>query len=376
LHNSASQQVIQWDAQVERDPQRFASLRAEWEDLPQTVSPLLGHVWQCAAAEQLHAQQTLSVLVLRQAGRISAAAPLAVTSIAGVRRWQLLGVAMLMEPAGLLYRDAAAAEKLAGGLLAMRKPLVLQRVSPNDVAAEAFAARAPRLGWLFKRPASAAPYVSITTDWNSYLATLSGRRRYDYRRNRKRLVAAGDVHVAHEIATAVTATRLLQRLIAVENASWKSANGSSLQAKPALRSFFDSVVAGWAAGGSVRCSFLSLDGRDVAAVLWLVHCERAWVLKIGYDAHWAEASPGIQLLWDVLQAAFEMRLRSFEFLGSDEPWLAIWATDKRPYHTWVFYPHTPSGGLALAMDAAAAFGRKLGALLHRLAGAMRVRAGN
>jgi Zn-dependent peptidase ImmA (M78 family) len=76
---------------------------------------------------------------------------------------------------------------------------------------------------------------------------------------------------------------------------------------------------------------------------------RRRVLKIGYDERWAQHSPGIQLMWDVSREAFERRLKTFEMLGSAEPWLTIWAREQRTYRTLAFYPHNIRGTLRWAL---------------------------
>ena len=89
-----------------------------------------------------------------------------------------------------------------------------------------------------------------------------------------------------------------------------------------------------------------------------VHGGRWWVLKIGYDERWAEHSPGIQLMWDVLREAFQLRLASFEMLGSAEPWLSIWTREQRAYRTLAFYPYNGRGMVALGADIMRAFAQR------------------
>ena len=102
-----------------------------------------------------------------------------------------------------------------------------------------------------------------------------------------------------------------------------------------------------------------------------VHGGRWWVLKIGYDERWAEHSPGIQLMWDVLREAFEQRLTSFEMLGSAEPWLTIWTREQRTYRTLAFYPYNGRGMVALSADIMRAFAQRA---RSKLAGKIRVKA--
>ena len=103
--------------------------------------------------------------------------------------------------------------------------------------------------------------------------------------------------------------------------------------------------------GTVRFGFLDVDHRTVAAQLSVEYADRLWVLKIGYDQAWSRCSPGWQLLAEMMRYAFERKLKSYEFLGSDEPWLHRWDTEERDFSTLVCYPHTMLGLYGLAADA-------------------------
>ena len=91
----------------------------------------------------------------------------------------------------------------------------------------------------------------------------------------------------------------------VEAASWKGRGGSAMLTNPRLSGFFLQLAQRLARQGSLRVCFLRLNGAPIAMQIGVVHAGRWWVLKIGYDERWAEHSPGIQLMWDVLRAAFE-----------------------------------------------------------------------
>jgi hypothetical protein len=56
-------------------------------------------------------------------------------------------------------------------------------------------------------------------------------------------------------------------------------------------------------------------------------------------------------------------LRSYEFLGTPEPWIRIWTEQVRPCVAVRAYPARPAGAAALTVDLAEAGWRKL---LHAL----------
>ena len=144
---------------------------------------------------------------------------------------------------------------------------------------------------------------------------------------------------------------LLAELVRVESAGWKGQRGSSLSRRQALRDFFSRYAAHAARTQSLRFSFLDVDGRAIAAQLSVRHLGRLWVLKIGYDEAWSRCSPGMLLLAETMRRAFEERLQSYEFLGSDEPWLHGWHGERRECATLKGYPASLPGIWSRTADA-------------------------
>ena len=129
---------------------------------------------------------------------------------------------------------------------------------------------------------------------------------------------------------------------------------------PRLSGFFLQLAARLARQSQLRLCFLRLNGEAIAMQMAVVHGGRWWVLKSATTSAGAEHSPGIQLMWDVLREAFN-RARSFEMLGSAEPWLTIWTREQRTYRTLAFYPYNGRGMVALGADIIGAFAKRAGA---------------
>jgi CelD/BcsL family acetyltransferase involved in cellulose biosynthesis len=100
----------------------------------------------------------------------------------------------------------------------------------------------------------------------------------------------------------------------------------------------------------LRLSFLDVDETPIAAQFSVEYADRLWVLKIGYDEAWSRCSPGWLLLAETMRAAFARRLRSYEFLGTDESWLHGWRTVSRKFRTVACYPASVDGVYGLAAD--------------------------
>lgn len=335
-------------------------LIARWRLLPQAAQEFPQSAeWTVVAAQSLYAHDTLRFLQLSQQDEVIGLAPLAVTSRGGwVERLEIAGASTLFEPCGFLFRDQETLRALCDAVVRAGRPVVLQRIEADGALAQAFKAATRGRGKLLQFNASGAPFVSIASGWDEYFQSLSSRRRQDYRRARRGLERLGNIEVQIHTPDASSVEAQMAEAMQVEAASWKGREGSAMLTNPRLSGFFLQLAARLARHGQLRVCFLRLNGAAIAMQIAAVHGGRWWVLKIGYDERWAEHSPGIQLMWDVLREAFERGLTSFEMLGSAEPWLTIWTREQRTYRTLAFYPYNGRGMVALSADIMRAFAQR------------------
>jgi CelD/BcsL family acetyltransferase involved in cellulose biosynthesis len=329
----------------------LAGLADEWEPLAEATGlPMLSHAWILSCARTFHADDDLHIVAVYRHGRLAAAAPLVSRSHAGIRRLELIGAASLSEPSGLLHDGDDALDALLRAMLDAGTPVLLSKV-PSSMS---IAARLSSLGRgvvASPRPAFTLA-VPIESSWDAYLERLSSRRRYDLRRARRRAEQAGKLRVRIITPSPIDVDGHFGELVQVEAESWKARNGSSLHQRDELRAFFLQYARLGAASGRIRFSFLDIDERPVAGQLSVEYADRLWVLKIGYDERWSRCSPGWQLLAETMRDAFDRKLRSYEFLGNDDPWLHGWETQSRELDTVAWYPANVSGIYRLAADTA------------------------
>jgi len=311
---------------------------------------MLSHAWVLACAESLYEEDELHVITVRVGGILAGAAPLVTRNRLGAKHLELMGASQLYEPSGLLYDSDTSLDALLQAIVSVGRPIVLSRIpSPSPIAARLRAITRGR-GVMAAKPVSDTLAVPITSQWSEYLAELSSRQRYDLGRARRRAEASGSVAARIHSPRPEEVAGMFAELVRIEAAGWKGRRGSSLNQRDSLRRFFLNYAMRASQSGSVRFGFLDIDGRPAAAQLSVAHADRLWVLKIGYDEAWSRCSPGTQLLSEAMRDAFERKLKSFEFLGSDEPWLHQWKTDRRAWCTLAYYPPTVPGLCGLAVD--------------------------
>src|SRR2546428_512675 len=112
--------------------------------------------------------------------------------------------------------------------------------------------------------------------------------------------------------------------------------------------------------GVLRLCFLRVGDRVAAVQFAIESDERFSLLKIGYDEAFARCSPGMLLMEETIRDAAKRGLRSYEFLGTAEPWTRVWTGRVRPCVSGRAYPLRRWGLAALTADVAQTGWRKPG----------------
>ena len=110
------------------------------------------------------------------------------------------------------------------------------------------------------RHCSRAPVLDLTKPY----AVASNGLRQRLSRARKRLAKAGSIDFERHLPTPAETPPLLDAIAAVEDDSWKGAEGTGIFSTPGRRLLFDQLSADLAAEGRLEITLLRLDG-DVAS---------------------------------------------------------------------------------------------------------------
>jgi CelD/BcsL family acetyltransferase involved in cellulose biosynthesis len=336
---------------VVRSYRALEALGAEWDVLAAPrLLPMLSHAWVLACAETLYREDDLHVVTVRVDGVLVAVAPMIVRRSAGVEHLGLIGSSFLFEPSGLLYDSDDSLRMLVRAIVGAGKPVVLSRIPSQSPIIPEFKA-GHRL--VIAKMVVGTLGVPISSDWDDYIAHLSSRRRYDMRRARRRAEEAGKLTVRVYSPRPEQVEEMFEAFVRIESSGWKARNGSSLSYRHHLRRFFLRYATRASQLGILRFSFLHIDEEPIAAQYSVEYLNRLWVLKIGYNEAWSRCSPGWQLLAETMHHAFDRKLESYEFLGSEEHWLHGWEAERTQLSTLACYPITLMGAYGLAADAVA-----------------------
>ncbi len=333
----------------------LAGLKEPWDSLANTLKyPLLGFDWVLSCIGTIHANDRTLVFILRDDNdSIVAIAPMILTKRHGLPHLLTSGANSLFEPGGVLYSDELHLDILLKGIARHGFPVTLYRLfTNNDI--RSLPKKMTLIGSPTVTSAMGLPslYIELPDKWEDFLNGISSRRRYDHRRSRKRSMEVGTVDFKCITPTPDNVEDVLLSAYKVESSGWKGKNGSGLLNKKVLFDFFMAYGRKSSYNGLLKVFFLSVDSQNIASQIAIQAYNKLWILKIGYDEAWEKHSPGIQLTMECIHYAIENGLSSYEFLGSAEDWVRIWANRERDYKTITAYPFSWFGLAGLSIDMA------------------------
>ena len=126
------------------------------------------------------------------------------------------------------------------------------------------------------------------------VASLSGKKRKELRRQHRRLAEEGTLDITrHHDATGVR--DWAEAFLALERRGWKGAAGSALACDRRTTALFVEALEGAAQRGRLERLALRLDGRPIAMLASFLAPPGAFSYKTAFDEDYARFSPGVLL---------------------------------------------------------------------------------
>ncbi|MBS1118414.1 MAG: cellulose biosynthesis (CelD)-like protein, partial [Deltaproteobacteria bacterium] len=130
---------------------------------------------------------------------------------------------------------------------------------------------------------------------------------------------------------------------AIEGMAWKAAAGTSIESDPRAAHLYQALTRVLGRRGRSSLYFLRIDGKRVATLFALEDRHTLFALKIGYDPHHANLSPGHLLVWKVAADAEQRGLSELDFVGHDAEWKRKWTDQVHDQVVIVIYRHSARG---------------------------------
>ncbi len=176
-------------------------------------------------------------------------------------------------------------------------------------------------------------------DFDSYWASRPSQLRNTYKRRAKAVALEIEIHDRFSEAA-------WSDYESVYRTSWKPEEGSF----PFLRALAEQE----GAAGALRLGIARLEGRPIAAQLWLVEHGEAVIHKLAYAEDAKSLSPGTLLGHAMFRRALDQdRVTSIDYGTGDEPYKADWMAERRQLWRLEAYNRSTLSGLIGAGRAAA-----------------------
>lgn len=169
-------------------------------------------------------------------------------------------------------------------------------------------------------------------------ATVSGKKRKEYRRQANRLAETGALAFTRQRGDEDLAD-WIESFLALEASGWKGAAGSALASHHATATLWRDALTGAAQRGRLERLAMTLDGRPVAMLASFITAPAAFMFKTTFDESLAVYSPGVLLQRE--------NLAMLEAEGID--WVDSCAGEDHPMITHLWRERRPVGKVSLAI---------------------------
>jgi len=229
----------------------------------------------------------------------------------------------------------ASASRDHGGAHAMR-------FAPMDPASPAYLGLLNELraiGWIpFKFFCFGNWFLTVDFNWEGYLKKRSANLRSSIKRRNKDFVAGGGT--IEVVSNADGVEQAIAAFQEVYTASWKIPEP--------YPDFVPSLIRRLSTIGMLRLGIASLQGRPIAAQLWIVSQGKASIYKVAYNKAFASLSPGTVLTSHLLKHVIEQdQVKEVDFLIGDDEYKKIWMSDRR--ERWGIVAYNPRTIIGFAL---------------------------
>jgi CelD/BcsL family acetyltransferase involved in cellulose biosynthesis len=199
-----------------------------------------------------------------------------------------------------------------------------------DALADAFGAAAASNRWVVIREREdVCPIVTLPEgiDFEGYLDTLGKKNRHEIRRKLRRAQSRGEVRLDES----PDPLRDLDWFIQLHQRKWGEAGlFPTTPGGDASRTFIRRLFESFGPHGMVRLSFLTLDGRRIAAGIHLDDGQTLYYYNAGVDLEARDLSPGVVMIARYMEAAIALGRRRLDFLRGNEPYKYDWGAVDEP----------------------------------------------
>jgi hypothetical protein len=192
-------------------------------------------------------------------------------------------------------------------------------------------------------PIHVSPTVDTSGDFDAWRAGSKPRWGAPIERFRRKMSRDHDATLTIVEPPSGDLDVQLDRGFAVEGSGWKAANGTAILSRPDTAQFYREIAHAFARRGELRLSGIELDGELAAFDLTLLHGNRLYLLKTGFDERFRKLAPGLVMRLSIVERCFELGIVEHDLLGDDSEWKRKFATGERAHVAFRAFGRGPAG---------------------------------
>jgi CelD/BcsL family acetyltransferase involved in cellulose biosynthesis len=333
------------------DPERFTRLGADWDRmLPGDARPFDLHAWYAAWFAAFGERGGMRMCLAWRGDRLEAAFPLVLRP-----RRSLAAMANVHTP---VFRPVGSSTE---ALAAVVEAALAHASNSLDVSALPF--DDPSVNLLREATAEGGRRHAITSQHVSPIVATSGSyedwrtasrhhwgaplERFRRKMLREHTTQLSVVEAPDDLEAELT------RGFAVEASGWKGESGTAILSDERTITFYRAVAQAFAERGELRLSRVVIDGHWAAFDLCLLHDDRLYLLKTGYDERFRRLAPGLVMRLSIVERCFELGIAAHELLGDEAEWKRKFATGERAHVGFRAYERGLLGSVSYTYRAAA-----------------------
>jgi CelD/BcsL family acetyltransferase involved in cellulose biosynthesis len=334
----------------------FRALRDEWTVLlAQSPADCLFLTWEWLHTWWTHLAdgRRLFIVAVRCGGELIAVAPLAVSAgrragLAPLSSLTFLGSGSVgsdyLDVLVARGREAEAFDGLARCLAAQPFALHLAQLRRGSSATVGLAGRLARLGWrCAERPTDRCPFIAVQgVSWPSYLASLDGHHRSNWKRRLANLGKAFAMRF-ERVETESQRAEALGAFFALHGQRWEGRGGSTAFYSASLREFHEAWTRVALGRGWLRFFLMRLDGRPVGAIYGFRYRGTFGFYQTGFDPAYARHGIGQVMIGLSIKSAIEEGADEYDLLHGTERYKSDWARSTRDLSRIEAYPPSLRG---------------------------------
>jgi CelD/BcsL family acetyltransferase involved in cellulose biosynthesis len=200
--------------------------------------------------------------------------------------------------------------------------------------------------WTFFEYYSMCSAIDLPENWELYTPRLSSEDRKNLTRYTRRLQNRHSVRI-YRCARLEELPRCLEAFFGLHQQRWENTGERGTFSSDNRKKFYDRLSRCLLDRGWLEFWILELDGEIVAAQFGFRYRDKVFQLQEGYDHRRGSDRPGYVLRGAVLERLIQENIRTYDFLGGEDPYKARWGARQATYSQLHFAPALSFGAFWL-----------------------------